>query len=72
MRTAEEFGTVAEELRKSHGACDTGGPYLLSNMTEFGVSPLLTNVELGTLGYDLTISSYGLVSHSYACRRRQT
>ena len=60
LRSKEEFFTVARELKKSHGACDTGGPYLLSNMTEFGVSPHLTSKEFGELGYDLTIYPMGL------------
>lgn len=56
LRTAEEFAYVADAIKSSHGG--SGGdehPFLLANMTEFGVSPYLTAQEYGELGYDVTI-----------------
>ena len=61
LRSADEFGAVAEALRASHGGCEDGGPFLLANMTEFGVSPLLPTQELGALGYDVAIFPMGLL-----------
>ena len=51
----------AEALRVSHGGCEDGGPFLLANMTEFGVSPLLSTAELGALGYDVAIFPMGVL-----------
>ena len=63
LRAADEFGAVAEALRASHGDASDGGggPFLLANMTEFGVSPLLPARELGALGYDVAIFPMGVL-----------
>ena len=56
LRTAEEFAFVADAIKSSHGgAAGDEHPFLLANMTEFGVSPYLTAQQYGELGYDVTI-----------------
>jgi methylisocitrate lyase len=60
LRSEEELATVAEALKASHGTSHTGGPFMLCNMTEFGVTPHMTAAELGEIGYDLTIFPLGL------------
>jgi methylisocitrate lyase len=61
LQSEGEFAEVATALRASHGESEDGGPFLLANMTEFGVSPLLSSAELGAHGYDLAIFPVGLL-----------
>ena len=60
LRSKEEFAEVAMAIEKSHGTCSSGGPYMLANMTEFGVTPHISAREFGEMGYDLTIYPLGL------------
>ena len=56
LRSIEEFEYVSNALRESHGH----DIFLLANMTEFGVSPQISALQFGDLGYDVTIYPMGL------------
>ena len=55
LHSADEFEEVGSAIRESHGTCENGGPFLLANMTEFGVTPYTSAKEFGALGFDVTI-----------------
>ena len=52
LATKEEFMEVAKNL-KNYGA--KGGPFLMANMTEFGVSKIITLKEFKEMGYDCVL-----------------
>jgi methylisocitrate lyase len=58
LRSEDEFAHVAKSLRVGVGSDDP--PFLLANMTEFGVSPQISAARLGELGYDVAIFPMGL------------
>ena len=54
IHAEEEFAAVSEALAGygSRNLAPGGGPFLLSNMTEFGKTPMeITHARLGELGY---------------------
>lgn len=58
LHSEEEFGTISEAL-SGYGDRDLapgGGPFLLSNMTEFGKTPMdISHTRLAELGYHFII-----------------
>ena len=70
LQSEDEFAAVADALRGYGGSgggggaaaaregralAPCGGPFLLANMTEFGVSPLIPAARLGEMGYHCAI-----------------
>lgn len=55
LQSVKEFEIVREALHGYNGVNSGRGPFLLANMTEFGVTPIISMDQFSDIGYDVCI-----------------